>query len=213
MQSTPSEDPSQLTSYHVRQARTGDRTSLEWVIRKFSPILLANAQYRLRGPLRSVYDAEDVVQDVWTVVVPKLEKLVPQENRYTPVFMKFLSTTLIHLVNNLVRKHISRNPVRKRISTSPDGEDPIAELAADVTGAVTRLLRREAKEAVHDSLQELTERDREIIILRGIEQHPYREIEVLLKEDVKILAVRYQRALLKLRERLPGAIFDEFSEE
>ena len=56
------------------------------------------------------------------------------------------------------------------------------------------------------------DRDREIIVLRGIEQHAYREIAVLLNEDAKALAVRYQRALEKLRQLLPSAIFDEFDD-
>ena len=33
-----------LTSYHVRQARGGSRESLEWLVEKFSPLLLANAR-------------------------------------------------------------------------------------------------------------------------------------------------------------------------
>ena len=61
----PPDDPAFLTSYHVRRAREGSRESVEWVVKKFTPILLASAHYRLRGALRSLYDPEDLVQEVW----------------------------------------------------------------------------------------------------------------------------------------------------
>ena len=51
--------------------------------------------------------------------------------------------------------------------------------------------------------------DRDLVILRGVESRPYKELAVLLKKDAKVLAVCYQRALEKLRQRLPGAIFDD----
>jgi DNA-directed RNA polymerase specialized sigma24 family protein len=49
--------------------------------------------------------------------------------------------------------------------------------------------------------------------LRGIEQESYKAIAAQLGEDAAVLAVRYQRALAKLRRELPGSIFDEFSSD
>ena len=206
-------DPPQRTSYHVRQARDGDRQSLEWIVERFSPILLANARYRLRGPLRTIYDPEDIVQEVWATVIPRLPDLTPQDERYTPVFMKFLSTTLLFRMNKLTRKHITGKPQRAKGggSTEETERDPLDALPADVSGAVTRLVRRETEDAVHEAIQKLDARDREVLILRGIEQHRYEEIATLLGEGHKSLAVRYSRALEKLRRLLPGSIFEEFA--
>ena len=186
-------NPAQFTSYHVRQARDGDPGSVEWVVERFSPLLIANARYRLRPPRTSVYEAEDVVQDVWAIVLRKLDRLVPQNERYTPVFVKYLSKTLMLTINNLVRKHVARMPSG---GGAAGGEEKDPEnIEAAWTGMVTRLVKRERAESVLESLERLEDRDRELVVLCGIEQHPYKEIAVILGEDAKSLDVRYQRAL------------------
>ena len=44
---TPPDNGDQLTTFHVRRAREGDAPSLEWIVNRFAPVLLANARYRL----------------------------------------------------------------------------------------------------------------------------------------------------------------------
>jgi RNA polymerase sigma-70 factor (ECF subfamily) len=214
--SHPGADPALVTSYHVRRARGGDRESLDWLIERFSPLLRAAAEYRLTKSLRRLYDPEDIVNDVWATALPRLPELSPRDERYTPVLMKFLSTTLLYKVRNLVEKHIRGKPPREE-ARGPRGEDasgdPLDRLAAGGTGVASRLGREETRDLVAASLAKLDPRDREIIVLRGIEQHPYREIAAIVGDDPAVLAVRYQRALEKLRRALPGSVYEEFEEE
>jgi len=206
--------PADLTTYHVRQAHGGDEESLRWLVARFTPLLLAAAAYRLGPRLRGIYGPEDIVQDAWTVALPRLGDLVPRAGRYTPVLLKFLGTTLILRVQHLMRKHIreARKPAAgPPDSEAPEGEDQFRSLPARQTTLLRRLIRRERRDLVTSALERLEERDRGIIILRGIEGQPYREIGILLKEDAKSLAVRYQRALEKLRRELPRSVFEELS--
>ena len=206
-------EPALLTSFHVRKARAGDRRSLDWLIERFSPLLRAAAEYRMTGSLRRLYDPEDIVHDVWVTALPRLEELSPRDERYTPVLLKFLSTTLLYKVKNLVQKHIRGKPPREERKEGPGtGLDPLDRVAAKEAGPASRLVRKERKDMVASSLDKLDPRDRELIILRGIEQHAYAEISAILGEDAKQLAVRYQRALKKLRSRLPGSIYDELDD-
>ena len=207
-----SENFHQLTSYHVRCARSGDADSLEWVIRKFSPLLAANARYRLGKVLGQIYEPEDLVNDVWLVALGRLPDLPERDGRYTPVLLKFLSTTLIYRINNLVNKHIRGKPKRERGGGGDREEaDGVGvDLPADTVQIVTRLCRQEVRDAVAEAISGLDERERSLVILRGIEQQPYREIALVVGGDAKVLAVQYQRALKKLRERLPGSVFEEF---
>lgn len=202
-----------LTSFHVRKARAGDRRSLEWLIERFSPLLRAAAEYRMTGSLRRLYDPEDIVNEVWVTALPRLEGLSPRDERYTPVLLKFLSTTLLYKVKNLVQKHIRGKPSREE---RPEGHgtsmDPLDRIAAKGFGPATRLVHGEQRDMIAASLEKLDPRDRELIILRGIEQHAYKEISAILGEDAKQLAVRYQRALKKLRSRLPGSVYDELDD-
>ena len=68
---TPPDNGDQLTTFHVRRAREGDAPSLEWVVNRFAPVLLANARYRLGKGLSKIYDPEAIVNDVWAVALPK----------------------------------------------------------------------------------------------------------------------------------------------
>ncbi|MBI4603725.1 MAG: hypothetical protein HY721_17360, partial [Planctomycetes bacterium] len=164
--------PEDATTLHVRRAKAGDRESLEWLVKRFTPLLIANARYRLARPLWSLYDPEDVVNDVWLVALPRLPDLPPREGRHTPVFLKFLSTTLLYRVNDLVAKHIRGKPGRAAApawDAGTDLRDPVDALPAPTTEAVRRLVRQEAREAVAAAIDELEEGDRSLVILRGIE--------------------------------------------
>src|SRR5262245_53247125 len=92
------EDP---TTYHVRRAREGEESSLRWVVARFTPLLRAAADYRLGKHLRGLYEPEDLLQDVWAVALPRLGDLIPRSERYTPVLLKFLSTTLLRRIQHL----------------------------------------------------------------------------------------------------------------
>ena len=70
-----------------------------------------------------------------------------------------------------------------------------------------------AEKLISEGLDKLGEDDRTIIILRGIEQHPYKAIASVLNEEAKTLSVRYSRALKKLRELLPNSVYDEFIDD
>ena len=209
---TPPDNGDQLTTYHVRKARDGDAPSLEWLVNRFAPLLLANARYRLGKALSQIYDPEDIVNDVWAVALPKLSDLPSRNNRYTPVVMKYLSTTLIYRINNLVEKHIKGKP-KKQVGSGGDeseGGSPLDNISADATGVFTVTMRRDTRDEILSALNGLDERDRELILLRGVEGQSYKEIAVLLGGDPKHLAVGYQRALKKLRDLLPGSIFQDF---
>ena len=207
--------PGAQTSYHVRLAVRGHEQSFEWVVRRFTPLLLSQASYRMGTALCRLHDPEDVVNDVWVISMPKLGSLDPRNERYTPVLMRFLSTTLIQHVNNLMRKHFRR---RKLIGPEVDAgastaSDPLAALPSSSTTTLSRVLREERKDAVGQALDQLSERDRELIVLHGMEGQPYRQIAGQLGREPGSLAVEYQRALAKLRARLPSSVFDEFDGE
>ena len=86
----------------------------------------------------------------------------------------------------------------------------LENLPDPTTGVITRLAHQEAQSTVAATLEQLSPRDREVIILRGIEQHSYREIAAILQVDEKLLPTVYRRALEKLRKQLPGSVYEEF---
>jgi len=211
--SEPDDFPADATTYHVREAQSGKPKSLEWLVKRFSPLLLTSARYHLGKVLRELYDPEDLVNEVWLVTLPKISQLSPRDGRLTPVLLKYLSTTLTFKVNNLIEKHITGKPKKERSKDDGESNDLLNHLSADSTGIVTRVMRSERDDAVRSALEDLGGQHREIIVLRGIGQLPYKEISVLVGDNPTRLAGRYRQALQSLRKALPNSVFDEFLED
>lgn len=186
-----------LTTLHVRQAVDGDVGSLEWLVARLSPLLLAHAHYRL-GRLAKQYDPQDIVQDAWLTTLPRLGDLTPRNGRLTPVLLRFLSTVVVNRVRNIFYDRARRG----------DAESP-SQVIADRSGVVTQALRAERVATVQAAIDELAPADREVMLLRGVEQVSAQAAAVLLGVSVDAVNKRYQRALARLRERLPGSAFDE----
>jgi RNA polymerase sigma-70 factor, ECF subfamily len=205
----PMGDSADLTSFHVRRAESGDRASLEWVVERFSPLLLAQAKFRLGERLRRIHEPEDLVDEIWAITLPKLEALGGRDGRHAPVLLRFLATTLLNRVNDLVRAEIT-GP-RGRLQAGSETGASVGRVAADTTGVVTSIVRRERDGAVARVLDELDPDDREIIVLRAIEQNSGAEVAFILGLSEKPVSMRYRRALDRLKARLPSSVFDEVS--
>jgi RNA polymerase sigma-70 factor (ECF subfamily) len=191
------------TTFHVRRATAGDPQSLDAVIARLSPVLMAVAEYRLGPGMRLQADPEDLVNEAWLVTLPRLDGLEERDGRITPVLLRFLTTTINNLISNLLRRQI-RGRGRGSTTAPPESRVP-----SDMSGAVTRAMRHEAQATVRKCIDELASRDREIVLLRGIEQNSSKTVATLLDLTVATVDKRYSRALARLRQRLPESVFDE----
>ena len=198
--SDPGEDP---TTVHVRCALKGETGSLEWLVARFSPALLCHARFCLGTRLSRFYDPEDLVQETWAVAMPKLSALVPSGARVTPMLVRFLSTTLVNLANRLISKHI----VRRREGQSASDDDQFENLPAATRGVITNAVLREREGLLARSIEQLPEIDRTILILRGLEGRPAKEVAVMVKLSEDAVHQRFSRALRKIRESLPDSLF------
>jgi RNA polymerase sigma-70 factor (ECF subfamily) len=194
----------------------GDAPSLAWVVARLTPLLLAQARYRLSRHLQGRVDPEDLVQDVWLRALPRLPDLRARNGAWSPVLIRFLSTTLLNRYRSLLQKHVLGKPSPAPLVNQADGSaevDPLAAVPDSSLGVVTRVVRNELRSDVAASIEALGSPDREIVILRGIEQASTQEVAVMLGSSANLVAVRYHRALKKLRSLLPGGVFDELVED
>lgn len=201
--------PGGQTSLHVLRARQGDRESLAWVVGRFSPLLVAQARYRMGRDLLRFYEPEELVAEVWAVVMTRIGSMGPGTG--TPALLRFLGTTLVYQANHLARRHI-RSGAAGRGGDHPGGVGDtgiLSQLPAEVSGVLTRVLREERRAALLECMDALDPLDREIVILRGIEQHENQKVAEQLGMKADTVSHRYRRALEKLREKLPGSVFDE----
>jgi RNA polymerase sigma-70 factor (ECF subfamily) len=77
---------------------------------------------------------------------------------------------------------------------------------------VSLAIRAEAHSAVQEALGRLDPDDREVIVLRGIEQSPFDEVAAVIGTTPDAARKRYGRALQRLRALVPGSVYDELPE-
>jgi len=190
------------TDVRIRRARAGDEASLAWVVERYTPALVTQARHRLRGPLGRVVEPDDLVAEVWAVALPALPALEGTAGRPAAVVMKFLATTLVYRLNDHARRW-----ARAGAAASPSAS--AGGLPARTRGAVTRACVSEATERLAAALEELSERDRAVVVLRALEGRTNGEVAGLVGDGPNAVSLRYNRALRTLRERLPDTILDD----
>lgn len=194
----------QHTTLHVRAAMAGDRGSLDWIVAHLTPLLIAQAEYRLGPALRKEVDPEDLVNEAWLVALPRLAELA-HHARVTPVLLKFLTTTMVFRINHLLR----RRALDVRAELPGEG---LGQLPASTSGVVTGAARGERMDLVRRQIDALEPIDREIVVLRGIEQHKSQVVAVMLAITPAAVDQRYSRALKRLRAAMPDSAFGELDE-
>jgi RNA polymerase sigma-70 factor, ECF subfamily len=197
-----------LTSLHIRQACQNDRASVGWLVARFTPLLLCQAQQRIASSLRRFCDPEDVVADVWMVVLAALPGLEPSNGSFSRGLIRFASTVLIRRVRDLLEKHVIDKPAPASIA-----EGSPSALQADTRGVVSHVVAEEHKGQVWACLNELAPVDREIMVLRGIEGRSHKEIAARVELTPDNVMVRYHRALKRLRALVPASVFDDLQED
>jgi RNA polymerase sigma factor (sigma-70 family) len=207
------EFPTDPTSFHVQRAETGDPVSLEWVVRRFSPVLLAQARFRLGARLRTLTDPEDLVSEVWAIALRRLVELGMRDGRKTPVLLRFLTTTLLNRVNDLVKSEIKRPRGQHRPAPGDSGaSDALAAIPAESHSIISSILSRERDDALAAAIAGLDPLDQKVVFLRGIEQNSGATVAQLLATTEKAVSMRYRRALERLKLLLPDSIFSELDE-
>lgn len=190
----------------IAAALRGDRSAWTWMVRRFSPLLLAQAHYRMGPVLRRYVDPEDVVEDVWALCLDRISDVHPR-GRATPVVVRYLTTTLLHRVNQLARQAL-----RHRRFETPD-RDPAAEWIWSGRSPATQAADRDEIRAILRILETMDPRDREVLVLRVIEQRPVEEVADLLRVTANVVHVRKHRAMERLRQRLPADLLAELEPE
>lgn len=197
------------TSILVQRAIDGDRESLERVVAHMTPFVEAQVRFRLGKLARNRSDVEDLVAEVWTVVLRKLPTLRPRDGRYAPVLSKYLATASSHLCNNFLRRSMLRKATPIAGPNSSEEGVRADHLARETRSVVTRVCQTEVTGMIREALERLPEDKRQILILRLMEYRSNVEIAELLEMVPNSVAVKYARALEELRQRLPKSVFQE----
>ncbi len=188
----------------VERAGRGDRLAVEQLLARYRDRLRQMVTLRMDDRLLSRIDPSDVVQETLMIASERLPEYL---HRPTLAFYPWLRRIAWERLVDLHRQHIrsQRRSVSREepLAISDNSAGQLAEcLGLSVTGPLKRLLRAELVGRVRAALQQLTEGDREILLLRHLEQLKLVECSTVLDISETAAKKRYLRALERLRRVL-----------
>jgi RNA polymerase sigma-70 factor (ECF subfamily) len=186
----------------IEHAIHGGESARSDLLERYRDDLRRMIRTRLDRRLASRVDASDVVQETLTVAADRLDEYA----RGCPLsFFGWLRQIAAERVIDTHRRHLgaqSRSVVRE--SRLPDlCDDSVMELdrklVADDTSPSNHMLREERRQRVTAALAELSERDREVLVMRHLEHLRSSEISEALGISEGAVESRLLRALMRLR--------------
>ncbi|HLJ93703.1 MAG TPA: sigma-70 family RNA polymerase sigma factor [Gemmataceae bacterium] len=205
---TPQPDTEEL----LRQAEFGNASARESLLARHRNHLRKMIAWRLDRRLAARVDPSDVVQEVLLEASRKMDRYLCE--RPVPFFPWLRALAGEHLAT-LHRRHVraqGRSVLREQVGVLSLPDESAAELASRLvtssTSPTQRAVRRELRERVQQALERLSERDREVLVLRNLEQLSVADTAEVLHISPAAVKVRHLRAL----ERLHGLLAEEHEE-
>ena len=187
----------------LRQAEQGDLGARDGLLARHRDRLRKMIAWRIDRRLATRVDPSDVVQEVLLEASGKMDCYL--RDRPLPFFPWLRSLAGEHLVV-LHRRHVrtkGRSVLREEGGLLNLPDESVAELAARLvtssTSPTQQVLRQELRERVRQALAGLSERDREILVLRNLEQLSVADTAAVLEISAGAVKVRHLRALERLR--------------
>ena len=156
---------------------------------------------RLDERLASRVDPSDVVQDVMTLACRRLSEYL--EGARFPFYPWLRQIAWDRLVD-IHRRHLHANKrtVRQEVSLELSEASAVQlaqRLVSSQTGPTKHLLRKELRARVRALLARLADGDREVLVLKHLEELSNSECAAVLGTSVEAVKKRYLRALARVR--------------
>jgi RNA polymerase sigma-70 factor (ECF subfamily) len=194
------------TEQLLRQAARGDQAARGELLERHRPRLRRMVELRLDRRLAARIDSSDVVQEAMAEAVQKLSGYL--EERAVP-FYPWLRQLAWERLVQLHRRHLQtrkRSVMREEQWTRTLPDESVMHLAerllAPGSSPSARACREELRGRVRAALARLRDQDREVLVLRHLEQLTPREIAVVLQVSEAAVYMRHLRALERLRALL-----------
>jgi RNA polymerase sigma-70 factor (ECF subfamily) len=166
--------------------------------------LRKTVRFRLDPRLASRVDCEDVLQEAFMEISRRASDF---STKVTVPFFVWARQITIQVLIDIHRKHLGavrRNVTREvsisKLNLTPAGSSVLAiELLGNLTSPSEAAVRHEAESQLHTVLEQLSETDREVLVLRHLEELTNKEVAEVLGLHKSAASRRYLRALQSLR--------------
>jgi RNA polymerase sigma-70 factor (ECF subfamily) len=189
----------------VEAASRGDAEARGGLLERFRRRLKRMVAVRLDRRLAARVDPSDIVQEALLEATSRLDEYL--QERPLP-FYPWLRRIAWDRLADAHRRHLhaGRRSVGREGPPALPG-DSVLELAERLlspasVGPSARLRRQERRDRVRTALERLPERDREVLVLRHLEDLPTAEAAAVLGISEGAVKVRLLRAVQRLRDLL-----------
>lgn len=189
----------------LARAARGDPSARAQLLEQHRDRLKRMVALRLDRRVLKRVDPSDIIQETLIQANHKLDEYLRQQ----PIpFYPWLRQLAWDQLVTAYRRHVvahRRSTIREDFV--PDlSDESVAELATFLCDLseepLRKLLRAEAQGRLRDALSQLAEQDREILVLRYLEQLSTADTAAILKLGLSAVKMRHLRAIERLRELL-----------
>lgn len=188
------------TEQLVELAGQGDKLALNELFQIHRAYLRRVIDLRLEDELRSRVDPSDVIQETQLEAAKRIDEYL--SDRKVP-FRIWLRRTAIEQLINLRRHHIKaeKRSLHREVRLTDHSAMTLATNL--MRGTASQIVQREElSKNIRNVIATMNERDREMLVLRHIEELTNQEVAALLEIDSSTASQRYGRALRRLRDKL-----------
>jgi RNA polymerase sigma-70 factor (ECF subfamily) len=185
----------------LERIQAGDDRAFDALFARHRASLRDFIDLRLDSRMRARVDPSDVVQETQLEAYHRLRDFL---ERQPMPFRLWLRKTAYERLLKLQRHHDASRRAVGREAGLPDRSSLLLArpfLAAGPSPS-QQLARKELARRVRQAMGQLSETDREILLMRHIEELPYEEIGCLLDLSASAARKRYGRALLRWQQIL-----------
>ncbi len=191
------------TDWLVEQARSGDLEARKALMVRHRPRLRQMISLRLDPRLAARVDPSDVVQEALAAAYPRLDEYLRDPPLpFYPWLRQFAWDTLMQLH----RQHVAagRRSVNREAAWQPGlSAQSVLKLSerllARGSSPSEHLITQELRNRLRSALEQLAPNDREVLVMRNLEQMSAVEIAAVLGIKEGTVRVRHLRALERLR--------------
>ena len=196
------QNESSATRQLVAQAAAGDQKAYNQLFEQERADLIRFIEHRMDGRLKRRFDASDVIQETY---VESLERFSDYVDRDPMPFGLWVRKNALERFLKLRRSHLEaqKRSVAKEAAEPDQSSASLSHyMVSSIPTPSEQALRTERAAAVSAAIESLPDNDREILVLRHIEDYSYRQIACILGLEEATCRKRYGRALLKLQNVL-----------
>jgi RNA polymerase sigma-70 factor, ECF subfamily len=190
---------STVTEQLLARLQQGDASALERLVDTHRAYLKRVIDLRMDDELRGRIDSSDVVQETQLIVTKRIDDFL---RRRPTSFRIWMRRKALEKLVDLRRQHLAeKRSVRRDVRLSDASSLAIvSQLLTDRPSQA--MLRKELAQQIRTAIERLSSIDRDVLLLRHVEELSNAEAAEVLEIDPATARKRHGRAIRRLHEQL-----------